>query len=45
MKCRICEIEENQKIRASTVFGGEEKHNFWECDTIIVEIEKTNRRI
>ncbi len=32
MKCRICKAETGQKIRANTVFGGEEKHNFWECE-------------
>jgi len=31
MNCRICNYDKNQKLRADTVFGGEDKHNFWEC--------------
>ena len=32
MKCRLCNVEgSSQTIRASHVFGGEEKHNFWQC--------------
>lgn len=38
MRCRLCnEVDSSQKIRASHVFGGEERHNFWhcaECDAI-----------
>jgi 2-polyprenyl-3-methyl-5-hydroxy-6-metoxy-1,4-benzoquinol methylase len=32
MKCRLCNIEgDSQSIRADYVFGGESKHNFWQC--------------
>jgi SAM-dependent methyltransferase len=32
MKCRICQASgKSQTIRAPHVFGGEEKHNFWQC--------------
>jgi len=32
MKCRSCNIEgDSQSIRADYVFGGESKHNFWQC--------------
>lgn len=31
--CRICQCKENQVLRADTVFGGKEEHNFWECDS------------
>ena len=32
MRCRICNAkEEFQKIRAEYVFGGTNKHKFWEC--------------
>ena len=31
MRCRICSSADNQTLRADTVFGGEDKHNFWEC--------------
>jgi len=30
-KCRLCGSEDNQSLRADTVFGGKEEHNFWEC--------------
>jgi SAM-dependent methyltransferase len=31
-KCRICDAEESQQsIRAPFVFGGTDKHNFWQC--------------
>jgi len=30
-KCRICQSTEEQTLRAETVFGGSEEHNFWEC--------------
>ena len=29
--CRICNREKNQTLRANSVFGGREEHNFWEC--------------
>jgi len=32
MKCRICNSNgETQSVRAAHVFGGQNKHNFWEC--------------
>jgi len=31
-KCRICNSKKSQHLRANTVFGGREEHNFWECD-------------
>lgn len=31
-KCRICNNNENQKLRADYVFGGKEEHDFWECE-------------
>ena len=32
MKCRLCNTEgDSQSIRADYVFGGESKHNFWQC--------------
>ncbi len=32
MKCRLCNVEgDSQTIRADYVFGGEPKHNFWQC--------------
>jgi len=30
-KCRICEAQENQTLRAENVFGAKKEHNFWEC--------------
>lgn len=34
MKCRLCNShDEFQKIRAEHVFGGTEKHKFWECSS------------
>jgi SAM-dependent methyltransferase len=32
MKCRICGNSQDQSLRADTVFGGQEDHNFWECN-------------
>ena len=33
MKCRLCEeAGSSQSIRADYVFGGEEIHNFWQCE-------------
>ena len=32
MKCRLCNVDgDSQTIRADYVFGGEQKHNFWQC--------------
>ena len=32
MKCRLCSVAGvSQTIRASHVFGREERHNFWQC--------------
>lgn len=30
-KCRLCGCEEEQNLRANTVFGGKKEHNFWSC--------------
>jgi len=30
-KCRLCSSKKGQILRANTVFGGKEEHNFWEC--------------
>lgn len=30
-QCRICQSSEEQSLRAETVFGGSDEHNFWEC--------------
>ena len=29
--CRICNNKKEQTLRAESVFGGREEHNFWEC--------------
>jgi SAM-dependent methyltransferase len=31
MKCRLCNAEQNQNIRAENVFGGTQEHKFYEC--------------
>jgi len=31
-KCRICGINDKQRIRANNVFGGRKEHKFWQCD-------------
>jgi SAM-dependent methyltransferase len=32
-KCRLCGADEKfQKVRAATVYGGKDEHNFWQCE-------------
>lgn len=30
-KCRLCQHDKNQFLKADIVFGGRSEHNFWEC--------------
>ncbi|MGG7048320.1 class I SAM-dependent methyltransferase [Campylobacter sp. M4] len=32
MKCRLCQSNKGQKLRATDVFGGTQEHKFWECN-------------